>query len=67
MSLRGLLGLAEWPKDATRHSAGTYWLAINGNPLHMAEQLGHSVSELTSSYRALVTRTDAERFWAIAP
>jgi integrase len=65
--LREVLGFPVWPKDITRHSAASYWLAIDGNPLHIAEQLGHTVSELKSSYKVLVTKAEAQRFWALRP
>lgn len=52
----------EWPKEITRHTAVRYWLALDGNPLPIAEQLGHSVDRLNTHDRALVTRTDADRF-----
>ena len=65
--LKRELGLPVWLKDVTRHSAASYWLAIDGNPGHVAEQLGHTVSELKTSYRQLVTRETAAKFWAITP
>lgn len=51
----------------TRHTAASYWLALDGNPVAVAEQLGHSVTELKTHYRALVTRAVAERFWSLIP
>ncbi len=65
--LRDALGWKAWPKDVTRHTAASYWLAKDGNPLAVAEQLGHSVAQLKSHYKALVTREDAERFWRLIP
>lgn len=65
--LRDALGWQVWPKDVTRHTAASYWLAKDGNPLAVAEQLGHSVAQLKSHYKALVTRDDAERFWRLIP
>ncbi|MBL9138668.1 MAG: hypothetical protein JNK85_22555 [Verrucomicrobiales bacterium] len=65
--LRDTLQWAEWPKDITRHTAASYWLALDGNPVHIAEQLGHSVDQLKTHYKALVTRADAERFWGLIP
>jgi integrase len=56
-----------WPKDITRHTAANYWLALDGNPVHIAEQLGHSVDQLKTHYKALVTCTDEERFWGLIP
>jgi integrase len=65
--LRDYLGWKVWPKDVTRHTAASYWLALDGNPVAVAEQLGHSVAELKTHYRALVTRAVAERFWSLIP
>ncbi len=65
--LRNVLHWEEWPKDVTRHTAASYWLAVDGNPVNVAEQLGHSVAQLKTHYKALVTRADAERFWGLIP
>lgn len=65
--LRDALHWEAWPKDITRHTAASYWLALDGNLVHIAEQLGHSVDQLKAHYKALVTRVDAERFWRLIP
>jgi len=65
--LRRYLGWEVWPKDVTRHTAASDWLALDGNPVAVAEQLGHSLAELKTHYRALVTRSIAERFWSLIP
>ncbi len=65
--LREMLHWEKWPKDVTRHTAASYWLAMDGNPVTVAEQLGHSVAQLKTHYKALVTRADAERFWGLNP
>lgn len=61
--LRQLLRLRRWPKDVTRHSAASYWLAIKPDAAYVSEQLGNSVSVLKRNYKALVTREQAVRFW----
>ena len=53
--------------DITRHSCASYWLAQVEDAAAVAEQLGHNVNTLKRHYRALVTREDAARFWAILP
>ena len=63
--LRTVLGWDRWPQDITRHTAATYWLAEIQNASHVAEQLGNSVGVLKTHYRALVSREQAKRFWAI--
>lgn len=65
--LRDALGWQAWPKDVTRHTAASYWLAVEESPTNVAEQLGHSVAQLKTHYRALVTRSDAQRFWKLVP
>lgn len=65
--LRDVLGWKEWPKDVTRHTAASYWLAAEPHVYRVAEQLGHSPAILKTHYRALVTRADAERFWRLVP
>jgi integrase len=65
--LRAVLGWPSWPKDVTRHTAASYWLAFDGNPIQVSEQLGHSVAQLKTHYKALVTRAEAERFFRLVP
>jgi integrase len=65
--LRALLGWANWPKDVTRHSAASYWLAESGNAAQVAGALGHSESVLRKNYMALVTKTEAQEFWNLMP
>lgn len=65
--LRGVLRLKAWPKDVTRHTAASYWLAVTQDSAFVAEQLGNSVDVLKKHYKALVTREQAERFWGISP
>lgn len=65
--LRDTLHWEAWPKDITRHTAASYWLALDGNPVHIAEQLGQSVAQLKTHYQALLTRAAAVRFWGLVP
>jgi integrase len=65
--LRSLLGFTSWPKDVTRHSAASYWLAETGNAAQIASALGHSESVLRKNYMALVTKTEAQKFWQLTP
>lgn len=53
--LRKVLGWAAWPKDVTRHTAASCWLALTRNADLVAESLGHSVKVLKRDYKALVT------------
>lgn len=65
--LRELLGFAQWPKDVTRHSAASYWLADSGSAAQVAEALGHSEAVLRKNYKALVTKAQAQDFWHLLP
>ncbi len=62
--LRRVMNLDEWPKDITRHTAASFWLSVDGDVTKVSQQLGHSTAVLKRHYMALVTRTEAERFWA---
>jgi integrase len=63
--LRKLLGFTAWPKDITRHTAASYWLADCESAASVAKSLGNSESVLMRHYAALVTREQAREFWAI--
>lgn len=66
--LRKRVGLFRgWPHDAMRHSAASYHIAMHENAPMTALQMGHSVDVLHRHYKALVTKKDAEAFYAIRP
>lgn len=67
LALRKVLNWKEWPKDITRHSAASYWLAECGSAEKVAGQLGHSIDQFHRHYKALVTREEAKRFWSVLP
>jgi len=57
-----------WPHDVLRHCYASYHLAMHGSADKTATQMGHRSTEmLFGHYRELVTKRDAERFWAILP
>lgn len=61
-------GLKKWPKNALRHSFGSYHLAARQNANETALQMGHETTKmLFSNYRTPVTKEDAETFWKIFP
>lgn len=63
-SLREALGLNAWPKDITRHTAASYWLAGKGETVrHVAKMLGHSEHVCETKYKALKTAKEAGEFW----
>jgi integrase len=61
--LRKALGFVVWPKDITRHTAASYWLAGGASSAQVAEMLGHSEGTLKRHYKALVTQAQAADFW----
>ncbi len=57
-----------WPKNGLRHSFGSYHLAMHGDQVRTAAQMGHKDSNiLHAHYKALVTQTEAKHFWALRP
>lgn len=64
-ALREVLFFDRWPKDITRHTAASYWLADDGSAAHVADMLGNSEKILKRDYKALVTRKEAKAFWAL--
>jgi integrase len=65
--LKPLLGLDRWPQDITRHTAASYWIAVEPDLPRLAHAMGTSIDELKTKYLALVTKEDAARFWSITP
>ncbi len=61
-------GIAKWEGNEMRHSFASYHLAMHGSADKTATQLGHRSTEmLFEHYRELVTKEDAQKFWAILP
>ena len=60
-------GLEKWPDNGLRHSCATYSLALTGDAVRVAYQLGNSADMIHRHYKALVTKTDAKRFWELRP
>jgi integrase len=58
--------MAKWKADAPRHSFVTY-----SNELHgwqeTVSQAGHSLAMMIEHYRALTTKDEARKFWAMRP
>lgn len=65
--LREHMGLKRWPQDVLRHCCASFWMAQIQDAGKVAAQLGNSSGVLLRHYRQLVSRADAERFWAIRP
>ncbi|MGO9243330.1 MAG: tyrosine recombinase XerC [Verrucomicrobiia bacterium] len=60
-------GLDHWPDNGLRHSCASYSLALTGDAVRVAYQLGNSADMIHRHYKALVTKADAERFFALRP
>jgi len=68
--LRGLAktSAVDWRNNGLRHSFGTYHLAMHGNEIETARQMGHRSADLVHNhYKALVPKKDAEKFWSLRP
>ena len=67
--LKHAAGIEHWPNNALRHSYASYHLAAFENPIQTAHYMGHvgGTEMLHSHYKGLVSRTEAERFWALRP
>ncbi len=60
-------GVNEWPNNGLRHSCASYTLALTGDAVRTAYQLGNSADMIHRHYKALVTKAEAERFFALHP
>lgn len=61
-------GIAEWPRNAMRHSFASYHLAQFKDASALALEMGHKTNGLIfAHYRALVRPTDAAKFWQVMP
>jgi len=60
-------GLTKWQDNGLRHSCATYSLALTGDAVRVAYQLGNSADMIHRHYKALVTAADAKRFWELRP
>ena len=63
--VRDAMGWKAWPQDVLRHTATSYWLAVEPDVARLALELGNSPAMIFRHYRELVRREDAERFWGL--
>lgn len=60
--------IEQWPENGLRHSFASYHLAQFNNSDSTAFQMGHRSTELVHRYyKALVLKTEAEKFWNLRP
>ena len=59
----------KWKQNALRHSFASYHLAMFNEPFKTAYLCGHTKDPavLHDHYKALVSKADAEQFWALRP
>lgn len=61
-------GLLVWPNNGLRHTFASMHYAMWQDEAKLQAQMGHeSAKMLHQHYRALKTRKEAERFWALRP
>jgi len=63
---RGKTPAVPWQQDGLRHTFVSNHYALHGE-IETAQQAGHSEAMLHQHYRAIVTKTAAENFWALRP
>jgi integrase len=65
-ALKNAAGITKWPHNALRHSFGSYHLAFHGDQVKTAAQMGHRDANVVHThYKALVLRSEAEKYWSI--
>ena len=60
-------GVAPIPHNALRHTCATAYLAIGMNSSDVAGMMGHSVAVLESTYKGLMTKDEARKFFTLMP
>jgi integrase len=61
-------GFERWPNNGLRHTFASMHYAAYQDEAKLQAMMGHrSAAMLHQHYRALKTRREAERFWALAP
>jgi integrase len=61
-------GIQKWPENGLRHSFASYHLAQFQSSDKTADQMGHRSTEIVHRYyKALVLKTESEKFWNLRP
>ena len=61
--LRERLGWERWAHDVTRHSAGSYWLAVTNDQKHVVEMLGNSERIFRRHYKRPMPLATAKNYF----
>lgn len=61
--------LSDWENNDTRHSFASYHYALKGDAMATARLMGHAQNDdmLFAHYRTLITKEQAEQFFALVP
>jgi integrase len=60
-------GINPWPRNALRHTFGSYFFGLTKDESRAAAEMGNSPTILFQHYRALVKQEEIEDFWSISP
>jgi integrase len=60
-------GIPEWKDNVLRHSFGSYHFAAFENEGLTARLMGNSPNMIHKHYKAIVSKSEAEKFWALRP
>jgi len=62
-ALTAAAGITPWPRNALRHSFGSYHYALHKNENLTAAEMGNSPQVIFQHYRAVVVGGDEKRYW----
>ena len=59
--------IKEWTDNGLRHSFGSYHLAMFNDHTQTAHDMGNSETMVHRYYKALVLKSEAEKYWDLRP
>jgi integrase len=65
--LKDAAGIKNWPANGLRHSFGSYHYEMFSNENETSKAMGNSPTMIHNHYKALVPKTEAEKFWNLRP